>query len=30
LMAVVAFGHPAKRPGAIERDSLGKTVLLRR
>jgi nitroreductase len=30
LMAVVAFGHPAKRPDAIERDSLGKTVLLRR
>jgi len=30
LMAVVAFGHPAKRPGGSERDSLGKTVLLRR
>ena len=30
LMAVVAFGHPAKRPGGSERDSQGKTVLLRR
>jgi nitroreductase len=30
LMAVVAFGHPAKRPGEGERDPLEKTVFLRR
>ena len=30
LMAIVAFGHPAKRSGAGERDPLEKTVLLRR
>jgi len=30
LMAVVAFGHPAKRPGGAERDPLGKSVFLRR
>ena len=30
LMAVVAFGHPAKRPGSGERDSLEKTVFLRK
>jgi len=30
LMAVVAFGHPAKRPGGAERDPLEKTVFLRR
>lgn len=30
LMAVVAFGHPAKRPDDGERDSVEKTVLLRR
>lgn len=30
LMAVLAFGHPAKRSGAGERDPLEKAVLLRR
>ncbi|MGA2316945.1 MAG: nitroreductase family protein [Thermodesulfobacteriota bacterium] len=30
LMAVVAFGHPAKRPGGGERDSVEKRVFLRR
>jgi nitroreductase len=30
LMAVVAFGHPAKRSGVGERDPLEKAVLLRR
>jgi nitroreductase len=30
LMAVVAFGHPAKRPGGAERDPLEETVFLRR
>jgi nitroreductase len=30
LMAVVAFGHPAKRQVAGERDSLEKRVFLRR
>jgi nitroreductase len=30
LMAVVAFGHPAKRPGSGERDPLEKKVFLRR
>ena len=30
LMAIVAFGHPAKRPGEGERDPLEKTVFLRR
>jgi nitroreductase len=30
LMAVVAFGHPAKRPGSGERDPLEKTVFLRK
>jgi nitroreductase len=30
LMAVVAFGHPAKRQGGEERDSLEKNVFLRR
>jgi len=30
LMAVVAFGHSAKRSGGGERDPLEKTVLLRR
>jgi nitroreductase len=30
LMAVVAFGHPAKRPGEGERNPLEKTVFLRR
>jgi nitroreductase len=30
LMAVVAFGHPAKRSGSGERDPLEKAVLLRR
>lgn len=30
LMAVVAFGHPAKRPGDGERDPLEKNVFLRR
>ena len=30
LMAVVAFGHLAKRPGNGERDSLGKRVFFRK
>ena len=30
LMAVVAFGHPAKKSGVGERDPLEKAVLLRR
>jgi nitroreductase len=30
LMAIVAFGHPANRPGEGERDPLEKTVFLRR
>jgi nitroreductase len=30
LMAIVAFGHPAKRSGEGERDPLEKTVFLRR
>ena len=30
LMAVLAFGHPAKRPGDGERDPLEKNVFLRR
>ena len=30
LMAVVAFGHPAKRSGTGERDPLEKAILLRR
>jgi nitroreductase len=30
LMAVVAFGHPAKRSGVGERDPLEKAVFLRR
>jgi nitroreductase len=30
LMAVVAFGHPAKGPGEGERDPLEKAVFLRR
>jgi hypothetical protein len=29
-MAVVAFGHPVKRQGGGERDSLEKNVFLRR
>jgi nitroreductase len=30
LMAVIALGHPAKRPGSAERDPLEKTVFLRK
>jgi nitroreductase len=30
LMAVVAFGHPAKRPGDGERDSLEKGIFFRK
>jgi nitroreductase len=30
LMAVVAFGHAAKRPGAGERDSMEKRIVLRK
>ncbi len=30
LMALVAFGHPVKRPGSGERDPLEKKVFLRR
>jgi len=30
LMAVIAFGHPAKKPGGAERDPLERTVFLRK